>query len=361
MTLNLCPPEVCSQIFAIACTDGGYTGRALSAVSRYIHRTSSSYKFQSIALHNAHQTSSFASVLSRTPPHLCGVVYLFVSNDDFAIVSRDREPTATSGRRRISSIFSFATNQTKLSSTSANLIKDHDTDFIEAVLAILRIIAPTLRTLFISFECHWINWPSLVSVGTRFLALSSLTELSFNYRAPTDALFNHYMHLFPATLPSLRRLDISGLKLLSYHSHLFGSIAKIAPSLTHLHLPAKMAMNVPCASTIWPPVYHTPEDENLPLTLNRVLIQLNGPHIYACQSPESGCTRCRLLAVGTTDRRFVALEARSDDTWKKNRERLEGEWRNRISGGEGGWDETTAVDDWINRRDIIFHLGDLVS
>jgi len=50
-------------------------------------------------------------------------------------------------------------------------------------------------------------------------------------------------HFPAAALPFLTRLDISGLKLRSYPHH-FGSIAKIAPSLTHLHLPAEMAMNI---------------------------------------------------------------------------------------------------------------------
>ena len=345
MTLNLCPPEVCSQIFAIACTDGGYTGCALSAVSRYIHDTSSPYKFQSVALHNTRQAVSFTSVLDRTLPRLRGVAFLFISNDDdvVAIDTPDDRPGSTgiSGRFRIPSMFSF-TSPAKTRPTNDN---DHNIVFVEAMLKILRFIAPTLRTLFISFECRWIKLPSFPSAsGTVFPTLSSLTEFSLNYRAPTDALFNHYMHYFPLALPSLRCLDISRLKLLSYRGHLFRSIAKIAPSLTHLHLPAKMATNIinaPFASPpIWPPV---PEDGNIPVALHRMLIQLNGPHIYGCQNPDPGCTRCRLLAM-TADGRFVALEAHRDDTWKRNRECLEHEWMDRISGGEGGWDETSAVD-----------------
>ncbi|KIM83117.1 hypothetical protein PILCRDRAFT_70053, partial [Piloderma croceum F 1598] len=78
--LNRCPLEICFQIFAFACTDGGYTGRSLSAVSRYIRDISSSYKFQSVALHHTRQTVSFASVLDGIPPHLRGVAFLFISN-----------------------------------------------------------------------------------------------------------------------------------------------------------------------------------------------------------------------------------------------------------------------------------------
>jgi hypothetical protein len=154
------------------------------------------------------------------------------------------------------------------------------------------------------------------------------------------------MHHFPAALPSLTRLDISGLELPSYSCHLFGSIAKIAPSLTHLHLPAKMALNIntPFApSPVW-----SPEDQNITVGLHRMLIELNGPHIYGCQNPDTECTRCRLLAM-TADRRFVALEARNDYTWERNRNRLEREWIERIDGGEGGWDETSAVNEWSGK------------
>jgi hypothetical protein len=352
MPLNLFPPEICSQIYALACTDDGYTGRSLAAVSRYIHETSSPYKFQSIALPNAYRASLFASILGKTPPHLRGVAYLFVANDDFDIDgpgSRDSGTKTTSSRRSITSMFSsFVGSSAKLPPQTVNPMKDHDTDIIEAVLKILRLIAPTLRTLSISFECRWINSTSLFSVETSFPALSSLTELNLNYRAPTDALFNHFVFHFPASFPSLRRLDISGLKLLSYRFELFACITKIAPSLTHLRLPAKMAlMNVPFVSpTTWPPTYRRSDDDNLPATLGRVLIQLNGPHGYTCPGQrlyQTGCTRCRLLAMATTDRKFVALEAQSDDTWQKNRERLENDWKDRIGGGEGSWNEESAV------------------
>jgi len=47
----------------------------------------------------------------------------------------------------------------------------------------------------------------------------------------------------------------------------------------------------------------------------------------------------------TIDGRFIALETRIDDTWQKSLERLENEWRDRISGGEGGWDEGNVANE----------------
>jgi hypothetical protein len=347
MPLNRCPPEICSQIFMLACTDGGYTGRSLAEVSRYIRETSNPYKFQSIALSNAHQASSFASILGRTTPCFRGVTYLFVSNDEPTI---DRLESHGEGTKRSSnrSISSFVAGFAKLSPRTVKPVKeapDLDIEMVESLLRILTIVAPTLRTLSISFECRWIRPPSLASVGTGFPVLPSLTELSLNYRAPTDALFNYYLHHFPGSFPSLRRLDISGVKLLSYHFQQYGCITQIAPFLTHLHLPAKMAITL-VLTVLWQPTPTTPDDDYLPVTLKRVLLELNGPHASTCQGSahlQPQCIRCRLLNIATTDVKFVALEPRSDDTWRKNRERLEDEWRDRISGGEGGWDERNAV------------------
>jgi len=147
-------------------------------------------------------------------------------------------------------------------------------------------------------------------------------------------------HFPAAALPFLTRLDISGLKLGSYPHH-FRSIAKIAPSLTHLHLPAEMAMN------IYTPFADSPEDQNMPAGLHQMLVGLNGPHNHIGY-PGSECTQCCLLAL-MADKRFVVLQARSDDTWKRNRECLEREWIDRINRGKGGWDEKWLASAWFGK------------
>ncbi|RDX55922.1 hypothetical protein OH76DRAFT_1337593, partial [Lentinus brumalis] len=47
-TLGHLPTEVLEQIFLQACTDGGYTGCSLSAVSRRIRAVSHTVRFHSI-------------------------------------------------------------------------------------------------------------------------------------------------------------------------------------------------------------------------------------------------------------------------------------------------------------------------
>src|ERR1700691_3175931 len=106
--MDHCPPEVCSQIFSLACTDGGYTGRSLSAVSRYIHETSKPYKYKSIGLHGVHKASAFASFLEGSSSDIVdGIAHLFVSNEHKTSTleaPRARGSLATSLRRHVSRV-----------------------------------------------------------------------------------------------------------------------------------------------------------------------------------------------------------------------------------------------------------------
>ena len=62
-TMKRCPTEILCYIFAEACTDGGYTGRSLSLVSKRVCGASRRYALQSIALYGSSQLSAFASLL----------------------------------------------------------------------------------------------------------------------------------------------------------------------------------------------------------------------------------------------------------------------------------------------------------
>src|SRR5882762_6025619 len=79
--MELCPPEICAEIFQLACVDDGTTGRSLSLVSRYIHNASSSVKYQSLAVRGPHQTLALASVLETTSPSQRRVHDLSISID----------------------------------------------------------------------------------------------------------------------------------------------------------------------------------------------------------------------------------------------------------------------------------------
>lgn len=54
MTLHLLPVEICVLIFKYACTDGGQTGKSLSAACRFIRQVSHPYKYQTLAANGRH-------------------------------------------------------------------------------------------------------------------------------------------------------------------------------------------------------------------------------------------------------------------------------------------------------------------
>jgi len=76
-------------IASFACTDGGFTGRSLSLVSRRIHLTSEPFRLQSISLHSARDITAFRNLLNSKPPHEDVVRNLFISP------GRSRRPSPT--------------------------------------------------------------------------------------------------------------------------------------------------------------------------------------------------------------------------------------------------------------------------
>src|SRR5258708_6589158 len=51
-----CPPEIHAYIFELACTDGGATGVALSAVSHYVRAMSAPYQWYTLSVAGTPQT-----------------------------------------------------------------------------------------------------------------------------------------------------------------------------------------------------------------------------------------------------------------------------------------------------------------
>ena len=74
--MERCPPEILHHIFALACKDGGFTGRSLSLVSHTISEKSSYSRLHSVACRGADQILSFARMLDTRPPHLRVVSHL---------------------------------------------------------------------------------------------------------------------------------------------------------------------------------------------------------------------------------------------------------------------------------------------
>lgn len=316
--MERCPPEVCELIFAYACVDGGRTGRSLTLVSRSIYEASLPTKHHSIFIHNTRQASAFAEVLDRSPNHLRRVQHLFISNDDAVLPVPPADPHSGT---RISSVFSrLVDSDAKRRERETKIVQDArslDVKFLRALLKIIRFAAQTLKTIAISFECHFIAAADSLSTEAKNLPeLPVLVELSINYRAPTDTAFIVAMFSMAPPFLSLTHLDLSGLNLLRYPQSIYNSIVKAAPMLEYLSLPYKMVDTTDMrqlsnlVDPLSPSQHSTP---TFPSRLQRILLHSHTSHDYRCsgepdtlQYLPSLCKRCRALAIVHEDERFVA-------------------------------------------------------
>ncbi|KAF8170893.1 hypothetical protein K438DRAFT_1613589, partial [Mycena galopus ATCC 62051] len=72
--------DIWSEVFALACTDDGRAGRALSLVSRDIHHLSKPLKYQSISVVGIRQLEKLLAVFDQLPAAERRVKSLFVGN-----------------------------------------------------------------------------------------------------------------------------------------------------------------------------------------------------------------------------------------------------------------------------------------
>lgn len=80
--MNALPLELHSCICEFACTDDGYTARALGLVSKYFRAAVNPFQYNSIAVSGQLQISQLEFRLQRTPLHLRRVRNLFISDRD---------------------------------------------------------------------------------------------------------------------------------------------------------------------------------------------------------------------------------------------------------------------------------------
>jgi hypothetical protein len=76
--MELCPTEIWHEIFALACTDTGLTGRSLSLVSKQFNDISGPFKYQSLAITRWRQLVAFAEIFPQLPDSHKKIRYLFI-------------------------------------------------------------------------------------------------------------------------------------------------------------------------------------------------------------------------------------------------------------------------------------------
>ncbi|TFK79703.1 hypothetical protein K466DRAFT_605934 [Polyporus arcularius HHB13444] len=63
--INDLPNELLERIFSYACTDGGFTGRSISLVSKCAHRNARPVRFRNVSLSGYRQIESFLNLLDK--------------------------------------------------------------------------------------------------------------------------------------------------------------------------------------------------------------------------------------------------------------------------------------------------------
>ena len=208
--MNNCPNEILGLIFAEACTDGGYTGRSLSLVSKRVCGASDRrYALQSIALYGSSQLSAFASLLDTVDAD-SRVYHLYLAD-----------------RRRVQIECPPGQDQEQWLKERAaedfhanNPSREYPADII---LGILERVAPTVRTLVILLFDRYDQQP--LTDAIRFSKLENLTIHASNLN-----------HLAQPPLPeclSLRRLHVIEDFVL-HRLSLTKAVSRLSPLLTHL-------------------------------------------------------------------------------------------------------------------------------
>ena len=362
-TLSNCPLELCQRIFKYACTDDGTTGRSLSLVSKYIRDTSKPYKLQSISIAGADQATHFVQLLQRTPEPYRHVCYLSIFKYSFVrptIVRSNRHSASNNS----SSPFVRATtkavevipgikwykNYKRLKRNVAHNVRCMKTNqgqeesALLAFLQILHLTVATLQTLNVDFQSRWKIVPVRFDDGVsafKIRSMPALTSLTVHCHALFDSEVGESLFGSSdsasgrenALLPRVRYMDLAGFGIWFNPFDLYERIAKVAPSLTHLRLPMKMMSGLESAlgpglglrqkgdvaaakapaeldAPISPP---RPTATLLPVTLQRVYIQLSQPPGACCPSFEQEqeaykSTVTEIRALEMKDDRVVVLD-----------------------------------------------------
>lgn len=296
------PPELHAYIFAFACSDGGYTVKALSLVSKYFRDVARPYLYQSLSLSGVDQIMVAASKLENTPPHLRQIQHLFISDES---------------QRR-----------------NDHQLGKHICDMeANSIMRILTLAAPTLRTLAFVTTC-----PSTGTslIGRLFrISFPSLMELTISGFYPFPSL--------PGKMPMLERLHLNGNR--NPHGLLQADVLEnVCPSLTHLRV-SGLAMAASFALELEESLKAdelTMFPSNLPPRMQEILIQPASPPPISSK-PSTAQLKDRLMMTrleeaecssSATSVRVSILPRREAEMIPNDARQ---EWFSRLHGGNGCW------------------------
>ncbi|KZP20263.1 hypothetical protein FIBSPDRAFT_861781 [Athelia psychrophila] len=262
------PIEVWRPIFMMACVDDGSTGCSLSRVSKYIHEVSSPFRYYSIGIKGLASALLFVELLERSPD--IRITHLLFTNDprhaysvvantsspiqdngfaQYVLVMRDwimtmlpatfnqryfeNATSAEGGQRR--DIVREALNGERFSKAANGLL-------MAAIRAILTSQSKSLLTLSIAYDFTGHKAFELPCLP----GLPQLQELTVTIRPfPTDLGAKVFDLLPPLNgMPALRRLNMLGMTSSMLPQEILLECAEHCAELTHVCLPVLGAHNL---------------------------------------------------------------------------------------------------------------------
>lgn len=245
--LTCIPPEIWEEIFKLACTDGGYTGRSLALTSTSFPAYSLRVRFRSLGFTSLQNLQRFLDLLSRHGPARIEHLYLsFTEVPSSRRHSPRSRPDCANGWRKTAPLELEA--------------------YRAAVLSVLRAAEPTLQTLScLASQCSC----GFSGIGTEFPLLEELSwmgghspMLLDHSLTPSDA--DSAGIVAPAVFPVLQRVHCIAENV-AYAGRVIAKLTALASSsLTHLRISAldRRASDVPdvLERILGVQARHTPED-----------------------------------------------------------------------------------------------------
>ena len=251
-----CPAEIWSRIFSLACVDGGYTGRSLSRVSKYIQQVSMPYKYQTLRVPER-QLRRLISTLNKMPADARCVRHLFVSSGKWEKGEVDKNKFFEGNRNRL-----------------------------------LSLIAPSLRTLYIG------SGPVNLTLPFPLPALVDLVVLCEPFG--TCSHYTHSVNNMASCYPILRRLYIG--------YHLYDEVPKfinaLPPTVKTLRIGASYLRSISCLRSA---LGLSQSEVSSPSTLDRILYENASPTI-----------RNPFRELAKREPRFVLVKERYCGPWYFN-------------------------------------------
>jgi hypothetical protein len=354
------------------------------------------YKLQSISIAGADQAISFALCLKRTLPQHRRVLHLLIKNDTIVqpiitpSVQPPNSPIARAVTKAVEALpgvkwrkkYKFLQKNVGLNVQCMQTNRRRDESIFTAFLQILHLTAHTLQTLNVDFDSGWKIVPAQLDAGVfvpRIRSMPALSSLTVAYYALFHSEVDESLFLEDETtggeeralLPRLRHLDLAGFRVPSHPLDLYERIARLSPTLTHLRLPMSLASGLEAALELGPGPSSEEDEEHvsdtvhtdsgsdadtvvdagssikehprtLPLTIQRVYIQLSPPAGHFCRC---GSWRHHAQELGRYSlevERFRELEKRDGRVVVLGVENAKTDFEEIVS---RGWDEVGGSDE----------------